>query len=88
MPRTELYGPVITWSPLFRPPSDLEVLVAGDAHLDRDELGPAVAHDEHAFGFLARLARLELGGRGDRFRRGVAGACRCCGSFTIWPFAS
>ena len=41
----------------------LEVPVAGDAHLDRDELHPAVAHDEHAFGFLARLPGLQL--RGD-----------------------
>ena len=88
MPRTELYGPVITWSPALRPDEHLEVLVAGDAHLDRHELGLAVADDEHAFGFLARLARLELGGGA----AGAASAPRRClsvvGSFTTWPFAS
>ena len=88
MPRTELYGPVITWSPGLRPDEHLEVLVAGDAHLDRHELGLAVAHDEDALGFLARLAGLQLGGRRGR----LASAARRClsvvGCFTIWPFAS
>ena len=47
---------------LLQPGQHLEILVAGDAHLDRHELRLAVAHDEHALRFLARLARLQLGG--------------------------
>src|SRR5262249_15488023 len=39
----------------------LEILVAGDAQLDGDELRTPVAHDEDAFGFLPRLSGLELG---------------------------
>src|SRR5262249_4166484 len=44
-----------------------EILVARDPHLDRDEFGLACAHDEHPLGFLARLARFQLSGDGDRF---------------------
>ena len=35
--RTEANGPVITWSPAFSPLEHLEVLLAGDAGLDRRE---------------------------------------------------
>ena len=35
--RTESNGPVMTWSPAFRPVEHFEVLLAGDAHLDRRE---------------------------------------------------
>src|SRR6185295_18890695 len=38
----------------------LEVLVAGNAHLDREEFRAAVAHQEHALHFLPRLPGLEL----------------------------
>src|SRR5262245_25738872 len=48
---------------------DLEVLVAGDAHLDRHELRLAVADEEHAFGFLPRLPGLQLRRRDRRFHR-------------------
>src|SRR5580692_10450077 len=47
----------------------LEILVAGDAHLDRHELGLVRADHEHAFGFLAGLPRLQFGRRRDRLRR-------------------
>ena len=67
---------------------DLEVLVAGNAHLDRQELDRlALADDEHAFGFLARLAGLQFGRRGDGLHR-AGGACRSVGSLTTWPLAS
>src|SRR5438093_877054 len=48
--------------------SNFEVLVAGDSHLDRHELGASVVHREHALCFLSRLAGLELGD-GGRFGR-------------------
>src|SRR5438093_5224106 len=53
----------------LKPSEYLEVLVAGDADLDGHELGAAVPDHENAFGFLARLPGLELGGSGDRFDR-------------------
>src|SRR4051812_4105220 len=39
---------------------DLEVLVAGDPGLDWHEDSLGVAHHEHAFQLLARLARFQL----------------------------
>src|SRR5262249_10320076 len=50
----------------FQPAEHLEVLVAGDSHLDREKLGAALVHQEHAFHFLPRLSRLQLRGRRHR----------------------
>src|SRR3954468_16723184 len=49
----------------FEAKQDLEILVAGDAHLERHELDFLflVADDEDAFGFLARLAGFQFGRR-------------------------
>src|SRR5438093_1056302 len=52
----------------------LEILVAGNAHLDREELGPAVTHQEDALLFFPRLPRLELRGGGDWFHAAAAAA--------------
>src|SRR5581483_2526580 len=51
---------------------DLEVAFARHAELDRQELGAVLPHHEHAFDFLARLSRLQLLGRRDRFDRRTA----------------
>src|SRR6476620_11907250 len=51
----------------FQTAQHLEVLVARDPHLDGDEFRLARAHQEHALGFLACLARFQFGGDGDRF---------------------
>src|SRR5262244_2835294 len=40
----------------------LEILVAGNSHLDRDEFGVPVPHQENPLGLFAGLTRLELGG--------------------------
>src|SRR6185436_14059833 len=50
----------------FQAAEDLEVLLAGDTHLDRHKLRPAVAHDEHALGFFSRLPGGQFGGRRHR----------------------
>src|SRR5262245_26164919 len=49
----------------FQPRENLEVLVACDAELDRNELHALalIANDEDAFRFFARFSRLELCGR-------------------------
>src|SRR5581483_4824490 len=47
----------------------LEAFVPGNAKLDRHELGLVAAEHEDAFRFLARLSRLQLLGRGNRFDR-------------------
>src|SRR6187551_2662469 len=39
------------------PGDHLEVLLAGDANLDRSEHRPAVTNHEYAFGFFARMSR-------------------------------
>src|SRR5215510_11536278 len=51
----------------FQATEHFEILVARDPHLDGDEFSLARAHEEHALGFLTRLARFQLGGDGDRF---------------------
>src|SRR4030095_6990251 len=47
---------------VFHASEDLEILVPGDAGLDRHELGFVVANDEHAFELFARLPGFELRG--------------------------
>ena len=88
MPRTELYGPVITWSPALRPDSTSKYLSPAMPILIGTNSALAVADDEHAFGFLARLARLELRRRGGRFDAASRLRLSVRGSFTIWPLAS
>src|SRR5437667_851229 len=51
----------------LQPRQDLEILVAGDPHLDRHEFGAPIPDDEDAVGFFPRLPRVELRGGGDRF---------------------
>src|SRR5438093_11395234 len=52
----------------FQATEDLEVFVAGDAHLDGDEFRLAATHDEHTLGFLARLTGFQLRRDGNRLR--------------------
>src|SRR5205823_15021150 len=41
----------------LQPRQDLEILVAGDPHLDRHEFGAPIPADEDAVGFFPRLPR-------------------------------
>ena len=56
--RTESKGPAMTWSPSFRPESDLEVFLSGNTRLDRSELRLAVADDKDPLELLARTGRV------------------------------
>src|SRR5690349_8014114 len=54
----------------------LEILVARDPHLDRHELGAAVADDEDALHLLPRLPGLQFRRRRDRLHAAAAAAAR------------
>src|SRR2546428_5527474 len=51
----------------LQPRQHFEVLVARDAHLDRQEFRLAVTYEEDALGFFARVAGRQFGGRGHWF---------------------
>ena len=89
MPRTELYGPVTTSSPGFRPVEHLEVLVAGDAQLDRHELDLAVRGRRRRLRSPCASVRASAPrptATGSIARRPAPAVGRA--AFTTWPLAS